>query len=203
MHHLNRRRDAGSSPPARGTRLREVLYLAHDRFIPACAGNTAHFSAYSSGVTVHPRLRGEHARGRRVLAPTCGSSPPARGTRATLNAWDDGSRFIPACAGNTSTCLSIGTAAAVHPRLRGEHWRLSFAFVAVCGSSPPARGTRPLAARICAVRRFIPACAGNTGLVDLAHGMFSGSSPPARGTPVVSVGTGATERFIPACAGNT
>ena len=98
--------DAGSSPRARGTRLRILLWLLGFRFIPACAGNTISSSASIRSITVHPRVRGEHAF---LLWPDCassGSSPRARGTRSR---------------GSAGKC-----GFAVHPRVRGEHlqaWR--------------------------------------------------------------------------------
>ncbi len=130
----------GSSPHARGTR---AIVLGEGgpsdakslRFIPACAGNTA--------------------------LSRC----------AALD------RFIPACAGNTRRAAV--TTVAVHPRMRGEH--AARRRPRCRGSSPHARGTpglarrdgisRPVHPRMRGepsasdrwhVRRFIPACAGNT-----------------------------------------
>ena len=131
-----------------------------------------------------------------------GSSPPARGTHRGAGAGRGGARFIPACAGNTRwACLANGRAA-VHPRLRGEHLSSARAWEKVFGSSPPARGTQDGPLRFVGDSRFIPACAGNTGLFVASRGLsavhprlrgehmspgpkqirFHGSSPPARGT---------------------
>src|SRR5690606_7876702 len=74
----------GSSPHARGTRWLALAALLGVRFIPACAGNTLPCLVGSSGLAVHPRMRGEHDR--------MGVSNVA------------GQRFIPACAGNTHAC---------------------------------------------------------------------------------------------------
>ena len=91
------------------------------------------------------------------------------------------------------------------------------------GSSPPARGTRPLRDRSQRDYRFIPACAGNTAGRRPADGwrsvhprlrgehfgsmaplaMGCGSSPPARGTHLSPFPAAGSLRFIPACAGNT
>ncbi len=136
------------------------------RFIPACAGNTIavqfirHFNSGSSphargtllinliidiGISVHPRMRGEHG--------ICSLAKSAT------------DRFIPACARNTlvhhlepvskagSSPHARGTLLAidltfrinpVHPRMRGEHYKVNLFF--------------------CKDQRFIPACAGNTSL---------------------------------------
>ena len=53
----------GSSPLARGTLVFCPLPELVERFIPARAGNTSGSSGCSSAVAVHPRSRGEHARG--------------------------------------------------------------------------------------------------------------------------------------------
>ena len=146
---------------------------------------------------VHPRMRGEHARCRARQRGT-GSSPHARGTRLDCGlsiravhprmrgehcrrAPCAMTRFIPACAGNTSTCLGqvllrggssphargtqrLDPAGAyrlpVHPRMRGEHSRVRVAGM-LAGSSPHARGT--LVASVCRTAAI-------------------GSSPHARGT---------------------
>ncbi len=73
---------SGSSPLARGTRIRRHTTATWRRFIPAGAGNTP--SAFSNlyRITVHPRWRGEHALHAHELTRKCGSSPLARGTPA-------------------------------------------------------------------------------------------------------------------------
>ena len=117
----------------------------------------------------------------------------------------------------------MNRAAAVHPRVRGEHnWNRGRGF-RVCGSSPRARGTPAFHYHRHRNRRFIPACAGNTG--NLSRGLPSfpvhprvrgehslhysqasfggGSSPRARGTRNLIYRQSTNLRFIPACAGNT
>ena len=58
---------------------------------------------------------------RMLLLIAVGSSPQARGTRATSFPVDALYRFIPAGAGNTPFALTSAIAMAVHPRRRGEH----------------------------------------------------------------------------------
>ena len=168
-------------------------------------------------------MRGEHQRSHRGRLPRCGSSPHARGTRRRCRRPRPAPRFIPACAGNTTSILSTARASSVHPRMRGEHRRIRGRAGLQYGSSPHARGTRAAGPRRRRIARFIPACAGNTRCssaraVSLAvhprmrgeHqlpgscAMFErGSSPHARGTQKVRSGCRPPARFIPACAGNT
>ena len=193
----------GSSPRVRGTHRAVRFFGRVRRFIPACAGNTHGGCRRAIPRSVHPRVCGEHSAVRR------------RG------AW--GPRFIPACAGNTPRRPSTGLRTTVHPRVCGEHV-VGGAHDGHCsGSSPRVRGTQRGHARQVALRRFIPACAGNTTAsrscpprsavhprVCGEHRTSSrgyqipfGSSPRVRGTrDAVVVGVRAV-RFIPACAGNT
>ena len=208
----------------RGTRLRYRVRQPMVRFIPACAGNTLTGSKPFVMISVHPRVCGEHTRGKFGDATTVGSSPRVRGTRRSQRphrqpgpvhprvcgehafarpALRIQTRFIPACAGNTFAYVGSGW-----------DW---------CGSSPRVRGTREFSTLDCETDRFIPACAGNTTTgrplscrstvhprvcgehctVQLLQDLFSGSSPRVRGTLTVLYADTRQERFIPACAGNT
>ena len=154
----------GSSPRVRGTLLGDRLLDLVDRFIPACAGNSAarrrrrkrapRFIPACAGnspdrrvsvesVPVHPRVCGElsnqHVRpvAEERFIPACAGNsfrPAAICPR--------GSRFIPACAGNSPCRRSPSARTPVHPRVCGElrHGRRPTA--AGCGSSPRVRGTR-------------------------------------------------------------
>ena len=58
---LSKNIEDGSSPHTRGTRpLGDQVYV-DARFIPAYAGNACPINSTISGVTVHPRIRGERA----------------------------------------------------------------------------------------------------------------------------------------------
>ena len=173
----------GSSPRVRGT-----------RGLPSgVPGRTA----------VHPRVCGELLPAPVYTSAICGSSPRVRGTRHGRSSTTPARRFIPACAGNSSSLSPSKTACAVHPR--------------VCGELPLVGGERPQPAR------FIPACAGNSPgrahptpgrtvhprvcgeLEDLLRERVedAGSSPRVRGTPRALRPFHAALRFIPACAGNS
>ena len=152
------------------------------RFIPARAGNTGTGSPRRWPRPVHPRSRGEHS-----------TSTLTSGRRL---------RFIPARAGNTAGRGRPLRDLHLHPRSRGEHRRCSAIHSATAGSSPLARGTPPPREAAHAVRRFIPARAGNTASGSRTPGrpavhprsrgehsfifawksVSAGSSPLARGT---------------------
>ena len=193
----------GSSPQARGTPLGTSSEAGNVRFIPAGAGNTGSGSSGAGGSTVHPRRRGEHTSSAQTCAVPSGSSPQARGTRATSFPVDALYRFIPAGAGNTPGDRPACSPGTVHPRRRGEHADLHRANLRGAGSSPQARGTQLRGADLSEEYRFIPAGAGNTPYFPENEMREFGSSPQARGTPGTPAAPARRIRFIPAGAGNT
>ena len=153
---------SGSSPRGRGTPACALPGSSRARFIPARAGNTPGRETPSRSPAVHPRAGGEHPplalfsarctgssraggehRGRQAdRYSSDGSSPRGRGTPSRCGRDAPGWRFIPARAGNTTTCSAAHRRTTVHPRAgRG---------------TPRRRQTRH------DTRRFIPARAGNT-----------------------------------------
>ena len=118
-----RSRRSGSSPRVRGTPARETNRARISRFIPACAGNSAASQAAWRIKTVHPRVCGE-------LRATAiddelenGSSPRVRGTRERRGSPAPSSRFIPACAGNsTRSRPQLRDNNGSSPRVRGTHF---------------------------------------------------------------------------------
>ncbi|MCP1633762.1 hypothetical protein J2T35_002212 [Kerstersia gyiorum] len=193
----------GSSPHARGTQRLRQRQRIRSRFIPACAGNTM--------LAVM------------IRSAPYGSSPHARGTPGHYLDSVLTRRFIPACAGNTLSDRARFMPSSVHPRMRGEHQRMSPGQGRVAGSSPHARGTQAMIISFRHKGRFIPACAGNTApprgrcTREPVHPRMRGehtcnacrlccprgSSPHARGTRFAHAANGSPCRFIPACAGNT
>ena len=139
------------------------------RFIPACAGNTRGHAAGFQNLTVHPRMCGEHFVFIPLLVVYGGSSPHVRGTHGYLSQRRDLIRFIPACAGNTSAATPSFQTTAVHPRMCGEHHRWSQEETNNLGSSPHVRGTPGIFPKGFGLKRFIPACAGNTCLEISAY----------------------------------
>ena len=132
-------------------------------------------------------------------------------------------RFIPACAGNRSASRVTAERAPVHPRVCGEQLRDRGGVRYTAGSSPRVRGTGQRARSVPALRRFIPACAGNRGghkcdlrrdpvhprvcgeqAATFAYKLeLVGSSPRVRGTVLGRLRAVPPRRFIPACAGNS
>ena len=131
----------GSSPLARGTRIRRRRAGREERFIPARAGNTSQPAADRPVRAVHPRSRGEHPSNTAWIDLCGGSSPLARGTPLTNERRPGDCRFIPARAGNTCRCDAGEQPPTVHPRSRGEHVSAAAGGYLINGSSPLARGT--------------------------------------------------------------
>ena len=152
-----------------------------------------------------------------------GSSPLARGLRAsacprTLSAW-----IIPARAGSTTYCDDVAFGRWDHPRSRGVYHLVCWLFAFSTGSSPLARGLRPTMCAGLILRGIIPARAGSTdrrhvreryGRIiparagstygDLPEQMVEqGSSPLARGLPNVWTPPEMSAWIIPARAGST
>ncbi len=193
----------GSSPRARGTLRSWQGQIRTLRFIPASAGNTFHLAMLVAKASVHPRERGEHILVDAGELTNVGSSPRARGTPECPGLAHRHQRFIPASAGNTFGKKSANPGKSVHPRERGEHLDDTIDDATDAGSSPRARGTRPVGDLGRHWHRFIPASAGNTrwrgcltkrGSVHprergehlqnyVSELRTRGSSPRARGTP--------------------
>ena len=152
-----------------------------------------------------------------------GSSPLTRGTQSQSQEGVYSPRFIPAYAGNSRKSPFTVPPYPVHPRLRGELYRLSKKRFSRHGSSPLTRGTRCDRHQRFNVCRFIPAYAGNSldrgasingdavhprlrgELIGLARRLRrrTGSSPLTRGPPDLIQHYEDHQRFIPAYAGNS
>ena len=152
----------GSSPRVRGTVIRDRAARYHKRFIPACAGNRRYPKCTGGRTSVHPRVCGEQNSPTRVPAAYDGSSPRVRGTGITPDASRKISRFIPACAGNSTSRSPVNLCLPVHPRVCGEQVSRSLTSLNISGSSPRVRGTAASRDHWASDRRFIPACAGNS-----------------------------------------
>ena len=141
---LCRSRNYGSSPLARGTLIALIGSVLVLRLIPARAGNTPGLSPPRRQWSAHPRSRGEHREYPPGFFAGFGSSPLARGTRRERSGMNHASGLIPARAGNTRARNTGIFARGAHPRSRGEHGTGAEQAEGRRGSSPLARGTRPL-----------------------------------------------------------
>ena len=191
-------------------------------FIPAPAGNSHCVSPNKEVITVHPRACGEQAGDFQVADHGDGSSPRLRGTGSHSRIPGRPARFIPAPAGNRGLDLGPYPRDTVHPRACGEQDSALIPENPAAGSSPRLRGTGDRAGIAGAVRRFIPAPAGNSQFFrgsrranpvhpracgeQHLHQPFMqfpiGSSPRLRGTGATDLSSTAGRRFIPAPAGN-
>ena len=152
-----------------------------------------------------------------------GSSPRVRGTADYAHRVPYRLRFIPACAGNSPVLSPTSCESAVHPRVCGEQDVIQRHIVQLFGSSPRVRGTDTAIGAVWSIKRFIPACAGNSVLpacpaecmpvhprvcgeqvLTLRYASSgTGSSPRVRGTGIARHFAQEPNRFIPACAGNS
>ena len=171
----------------------------------------------------HPRVCGEHAIYSAAAIVAVGSSPRVRGTLIERRERTESGGIIPACAGNTGPPRPRSCHRRDHPRVCGEHYRVTLGAVVGAGSSPRVRGTLARNGFLEAARGIIPACAGNTlrssgpcmitwdhprvcGEHDRSKAFTNsaaGSSPRVRGTRGVPERRAARGGIIPACAGNT
>ena len=219
----DRRNVTGSSPLARGLRLRGIHSRSEPRIIPARAGFT--WGGWRGGRwrRDHPRSRGVYGLEPGRKSRNTGSSPLARGLHGHPRRGGRGLRIIPARAGFTCGRRPARAGTPDHPRSRGvylgggcEHGRTE-------GSSPLARGLRWIPAGWSHARGIIPARAGftvNRAAHRLARrdhprsrGVYGrserwrcahlGSSPLARGLPVHFDSQNPGGGIIPARAGFT
>ena len=92
----------GSSPHTRGARPLPRPARLGRGIIPAYAGSTGSNQTRPLERPDHPRIRGEHARRRRLSKKGVGSSPHTRGARCAGSLANSDGRIIPAYAGSTA-----------------------------------------------------------------------------------------------------
>ena len=158
----DRRRHHGSSPLTRGKRVPYPHPTCNTGLIPAHAGKTLRRRSAITGMTAHPRSRGENASLAGSMPNAAGSSPLTRGKQVHLFAFPASTGLIPAHAGKTPAFGVGRRPTAAHPRSRGENRNASAFRPLRTGSSPLTRGKRLRPGRYASVRRLIPAHAGKT-----------------------------------------
>ena len=213
----------GSSPLARGLLNIPGAYEPAVRIIPARAGFTRARRHRPARARDHPRSRGVYQSPKSQSAGTYGSSPLARGLLLRHGGQPGRAGIIPARAGFTRRRRGAPRRCWDHPRSRGVYLAVDEDEVTQWGSSPLARGLRPVRGLRVGRRGIIPARAGFThrrARVGRAHqdhprsrGVYSaasraarsaaGSSPLARGLPHPHAARGRRAGIIPARAGFT
>ena len=111
----------GSSPRMRGALVDEVVVTVADGIIPAYAGSTAMCFVLCGGTWDHPRVCGEHFKGKSGKEFDAGSSPRMRGARQDAQEAGEGRGIIPAYAGSTPWQTAKSRLMRDHPRVCGEH----------------------------------------------------------------------------------
>ena len=171
----------------------------------------------------HPRIRGEHFLWWWSLSEAAGSSPHTRGAPSATSSSTLRRRIIPAYAGSTVVQAAFGGDRRDHPRIRGEHTRISGSNHTKPGSSPHTRGAPDAERGEGLLERIIPAYAGSTccsfeaaptawdhprirgehAVTGPAESPGPGSSPHTRGAPPEAARQDGLSRIIPAYAGST
>ena len=154
----------GSSPLARGLRVRPVYPERGPGIIPARAGFTSWGESGRPNGSDHPRSRGVYAVALCSWVPSPGSSPLARGLREPAGGPLGIPRIIPARAGFTLIRDDRGRVVGDHPRSRGVYTRRGGHRMVTAGSSPLARGLPESTKHSPILFRIIPARAGFTHL---------------------------------------
>ena len=175
---------SGSSPLARGLRAHALTLSYHRRIIPARAGFTRSAHRESQHPGDHPRSRGVYVDCRVSGAAGEGSSPLARGLRASARDATRMNGIIPARAGFTHRARVAEYFIQDHPRSRGVYRPVSTLRERVEGSSPLARGLRHLCRLWGQERRIIPARAGFTSRSP-SRGRCTGDHPRSRGVYMI------------------
>ena len=152
-----------------------------------------------------------------------GSSPHVRGAQGRSGFARQHRGIIPACAGSTSPAPEPPPRTRDHPRMCGEHHSLRRRQWIPPGSSPHVRGAPGRSSPRSDRTGIIPACAGSTQIMTVAHiiqrdhprmcgehlpacgSMYAptGSSPHVRGARSISSRWPQEPGIIPACAGST
>ena len=150
-----------------------------------------------------------------------GLSPPTRGSRRSPSTSRRSRGSIPAHAGEPISVGSISIRWTVYPRPRGGAWASASSAIPMAGLSPPTRGSLLRIIKAKALRRSIPAHAGEpkhrdnltgrdqvyprprggAGAPKYRDANSAGLSPPTRGSRYLWCYRGAPTWSIPAHAG--
>ncbi len=157
----------GLSPLVRGKRDICAITSVSCGSIPACAGETAIWRARLCDGRVYPRLCGGNYSSLFIYFFRLGLSPLVRGKQILIVSRQIRIGSIPACAGETWGVPSIFSRLGVYPRLCGGNRLLSELDMPMLGLSPLVRGKLEAVGIGGSRRGSIPACAGETRLVNI------------------------------------
>ena len=150
----------GLSPRVRGNLCKGDKMPLPVRSIPACAGEPPDAGARRGGTGVYPRVCGGTLQYTDMRVALRGLSPRVRGNHQHPVHQRTTGRSIPACAGEPSCSMWLGVSSGVYPRVCGGTLILHLCWPLGSGLSPRVRGNPLLATHCLALRRSIPACAG-------------------------------------------
>ncbi|MGY3684809.1 hypothetical protein ACVWXU_008432 [Streptomyces sp. TE33382] len=193
----------GTTPRARGRRVRVDRWLRGEGNNPACAGTTPRAACRARSPREQPRVRGDDRRQEPFLHPGDGTTPRARGRPSVSSSIRARIREQPRVRGDDSfhsrrASSNKGTT----PRARGRlgHGRPA---ASANGNNPACAGTTPSCSRGRRCAREQPRVRGDDLVGWLNLIASRGTTPRARGRPRsarhVQRGTGNN----PACAGTT
>ena len=221
LHRRGPRYGGGLSPRVRGNHSGGQCRFRLPRSIPACAGEPA-FSGRIVGICeVYPRVCGGTGGDFGSHFVLSGLSPRVRGNPAMTRRLVAPVGSIPACAGEPHSVYIVVALHPVYPRVCGGTAFSGFGGVAPFGLSPSVRGNlhhRPVpldnerSIPACAGEPYSPwttpwaptvyprVCGGTYELLFAARGT-GGLSPRVRGNPAGRHPRRHRDRSIPACAG--
>ena len=153
---------SGSSPRVRGKRRWCGPLWLLSRIIPARAGQTRASRILRLITSDHPRACGANVSAEVDDFLQCGSSPRVRGKPSNEHKSENNLRIIPARAGQTWRRSSRRRSSPDHPRACGANEPILPPCHVQIGSSPRVRGKLLQHVPAHAVRRIIPARAGQT-----------------------------------------
>ena len=153
----------------RGKRFENRQIVRRQRIIPAHAGQTDRPASSSTTRSDHPRACGANVSGFPSRDVNAGSSPRMRGKPMLAIVRHLRVRIIPAHAGQTSSLLLSILPTSDHPRACGANTAARPSPWSTCGSSPRMRGKLLRRPRLAYPARIIPAHAGQTWTVAMAH----------------------------------
>ena len=193
----------GSSPLARGLHAPRPRGEPGGRIIPARAGFTGRVGDHAVARRDHPRSRGVYDPAVRARAVLRGSSPLARGLRATICGILEQGGIIPARAGFTRSSGEPFSTCTDHPRSRGVYRVVEPPTLPAAGSSPLARGLRLIRLVFQWLTPDHPRSRGVYPRKARRQAPTAGSSPLARGLRRHSHANTSSAGIIPARAGFT